>query len=175
MWVARNINKQNFLFHVQCSFCLKQMWITVLPIILNHVKVMAYPKVTTPFASKFQRNVGHYNSWNSMICVVASFITIYLDSAHVVLRICYNNSNLSLLGLATKRYKSHSIQHFYLRRTRHVSWVTNFRANKTHYLPRETTAWTLDSHVISSCSLKPRQICAPAGVKQMISSQFFLV
>jgi len=30
-----------------------------------------------------------------------------------------------------------------------------------------------DSHVIGTCSLKPRQICEPAGVKQTISSQFF--
>ena len=53
------------------------------------------------------------------------------------------------------------------RRTRHVSWV------KTHWLPRETTTWTLISHVIRSCSFKPRQICEPAGVKQTISLQFF--
>ena len=30
----------------------------------------------------------------------------------------------------------------------------------------ETTTWTFDFHVIRSCSLKPRQICEPAGVKQ---------
>ena len=30
---------------------------------------------------------------------------------------------------------------------------------KTHQLPRETTTWTFDSHVIRSCSLKQPQIC----------------
>ena len=29
------------------------------------------------------------------------------------------------------------------------------------------TTWTVDSHVIRSCTLKPWQICVPAGVKQM--------
>ena len=60
-------------------------------------------------------------------------------------------------------------------RTCHVSWVKTHqlpRPNKTHQLPRETTTWTLDSHVIGSCSLKQHQICGPAGVKQTISSQF---
>ena len=42
-------------------------------------------------------------------------------------------------------------------------------------LRRQTTTWTLDSHVISSCPLKPREIWEPAGVKQTISSQFVLL
>ena len=28
---------------------------------------------------------------------------------------------------------------------------------------RETTTWTLDSHVITLCTLKPREICVPVG------------
>ena len=39
------------------------------------------------------------------------------------------------------------------RRTCHVSWV------KTRYLQGKQPLWTLDSHVIRSCTLKPRQIC----------------
>lgn len=38
------------------------------------------------------------------------------------------------------------------RRTCHGSW------GKTRLLARETKAWTFDSHVIRSCSLKPRQV-----------------
>ena len=43
----------------------------------------------------------------------------------------------------------------------------------TNSLARETATWTFDLHVIRSCSLKPRQICEPAGVKLTISSQSF--
>jgi len=42
-------------------------------------------------------------------------------------------------------------------------------------LPRETTTWTFDSHVLRSCSLKLLQICEPARVKQTISSHFFSI
>ena len=55
------------------------------------------------------------------------------------------------------------------KKTGHVSWVwTNLlpRVNKTHKLPRETTTWTFDLHVIRSCSLKLRQNCEPASVKK---------
>ena len=56
------------------------------------------------------------------------------------------------------------------RRTRHVSWVktvlTNFQGGIKLTNPRETTPWTFHSHVIRSCSLKPRQIYERAGVKQ---------
>ena len=33
--------------------------------------------------------------------------------------------------------------------------------------PNSNTFSTFDSHVIRSCTLKPRQICVPAGVKQI--------
>ena len=59
------------------------------------------------------------------------------------------------------------------KKTGHVSWVwTNLlpRVNKTHKLPRETTTWTFDLHVIRSCSLKLRQNCEPASVKK---NEFF--
>ena len=51
---------------------------------------------------------------------------------------------------------------------------------KTHQLPRLRAKLTnslgkFDSHVIRSCSLNPRQIYEPAGVKQTISSQFSLI
>ena len=44
------------------------------------------------------------------------------------------------------------------RRTYHVPLV------KTQWRPRETTTWTLDSHVITLCTLKPREICVPVGL-----------
>ena len=44
---------------------------------------------------------------------------------------------------------------------------------KLHNSLRETTSRTFNSHMIRSCSTKPRQIHEPAGVKQMISSPFF--
>ena len=47
------------------------------------------------------------------------------------------------------------------------------RANTTHQLPKETITWTLHSHVIRSCFLKPLQICELPGIKQNISSQLF--
>ena len=47
------------------------------------------------------------------------------------------------------------------------------RGSKLTKVPRETTTWTLDSHVIRSCSLKPRRIYEPFGVKQTISSKVF--
>ena len=43
------------------------------------------------------------------------------------------------------------------RRTCHMSLV------KSSWRPKATTTWTFDSHVIRSCTLKPRQICLPAA------------
>ena len=50
------------------------------------------------------------------------------------------------------------------RRVCHVSWITKLK---------ETTTWTFDSHVIRSCSLKPRKFVVPAGFKQIIFSHIF--
>ena len=53
------------------------------------------------------------------------------------------------------------------RRMCHVPLVKNQwrpRANKTQRRPRETTTWPLDSHVITLCTLKPREICVPVGL-----------
>lgn len=38
----------------------------------------------------------------------------------------------------------------------HVWWV------KASLTPQETTTWTLDSHLMRPCTLKRRQLCAPA-------------
>ena len=45
-------------------------------------------------------------------------------------------------------------------------------SNLTNSLGREIATWTFSSHVIRSCSLKCRQICEPAGVRQTMSLQF---
>ena len=57
------------------------------------------------------------------------------------------------------------------RRTCHVPLV------KTQWRPRETTPWTLDSHVIKLCTLKPREICLPVGLmlKSHWSGTTFLI
>lgn len=46
---------------------------------------------------------------------------------------------------------------------------------RTHWRPREpASTWALDSHVIRSCSSKPRQICVPMAWSKQCFRVFFV-
>jgi len=62
----------------------------------------------------------------------------------------------------------------YTSQLKHISWLeedVSRAVDQNSLTPRETT--TFDTHVIRSCSLKPRQSCVPAGFKQTIFTHFF--
>ena len=79
--------------------------------------------------------------------------------------VTHNNRRFLERGIIFRTYESSS----------KLSAANNTRVNQTHWLPRETTTWTFSWHMIRSCPLKPLQINEPAGIKETISSQCFLV
>ena len=62
----------------------------------------------------------------------------------------------------------------YTSQLKYIFWLeedVSRAVDQNSLTPRETT--TFDTHVIRSCSLKPRQSCVPAGFKQTIFTHFF--
>ena len=45
-----------------------------------------------------------------------------------------------------------------------LGWPVTSYGGENFFLPRETTTWTFDSHVIRLCTLKRRQICMPVSL-----------